>query len=182
MEFNFYVNAIPRSNIRFQSDLAGGSLMDLGCYGINLFRYLCHEEPKVLSANAICQNPEIDDEMMAELQFPNHNISGTIKCSLIADHFDQRLKIIGTKGEMEISRPVNPILFQKIVIKKGNSKNKIGVFGNLTWIYQMRAFVNALKTKEPMLSSIEDGILNMQVIDTIYRKAGLQQRESSNTI
>lgn len=105
MDFKFLIG-ISRNNIRFKPDLAGGSLMDLGCYGVNLFRYLCQEEPIILSATAKCQDPQIDDEITAELQFPNLNITGTINCSMVAKHYEQKLRIIGTEVKWKCLDPL----------------------------------------------------------------------------
>src|SRR5258707_5144235 len=38
------------SNVRYRYDLAGGALMDAGCYPVSLVRYLMGAEPKVVSA------------------------------------------------------------------------------------------------------------------------------------
>ncbi len=40
----------PESNIRFSSELAGGTLLDGGCYPVNLCRWLYQREPSVVSA------------------------------------------------------------------------------------------------------------------------------------
>ena len=46
----------------------------------------------------------------------------------------------------------------------------------LEW-YQMRAFVDAIRNGTPVLTGPEDAVKNMEVIDAIYRAAGLQVRE-----
>ena len=74
---------------------------------------------------------------------------------------------------------VTPFFWQRIVIKKGTSIKKVNVISNLTYVHQMRAVISALQAKQPILTSIDEGIKNMQVIDAIYRKAGLPLREST---
>jgi len=39
-------------NIRFQYELAGGALMDSGCYPVSLIRFLAEAEPRVERAQA----------------------------------------------------------------------------------------------------------------------------------
>jgi predicted dehydrogenase len=43
---------VPANDIRWDYRLAGGALMDAGCYTIHLLRTLAGAEPKVLSATA----------------------------------------------------------------------------------------------------------------------------------
>ena len=56
-------------NVRFQPDLAGGSVMDVGCYGINCTRTFFHEEPEAVSAIAHYSKPRVDDRMTIFAQF-----------------------------------------------------------------------------------------------------------------
>src|SRR5258706_8751587 len=52
-------------NIRFRYDLAGGALMDAGCYPVSLICYLMDEEPSVIDAKAKLLKLEIDSRMEA---------------------------------------------------------------------------------------------------------------------
>jgi predicted dehydrogenase len=48
------------SNIRFRFELAGGALMDTGCYPISLVRFLLGTEPTVMNAKARLVKPQVD--------------------------------------------------------------------------------------------------------------------------
>src|SRR5919108_1383071 len=54
-------------NIRFQYKLAGGALMDCGCYPVSLIRYLAEAEPIVERAQARLFAPQGDSKMSADL-------------------------------------------------------------------------------------------------------------------
>ena len=45
------------NDIRYQLDLAGGALMDVGCYAVHQLRTLAGAEPEVVSAEAKCLEP-----------------------------------------------------------------------------------------------------------------------------
>ena len=47
-------------DIRYDLALAGGSLMDIGCYAIHLVRTVAGEEPEVVAATAKEKSPGID--------------------------------------------------------------------------------------------------------------------------
>src|SRR5512134_1625297 len=56
-------------NIRFNYQLAGGALMDSGCYPVSLIRFLAEAEPKVEKARARLLSPQVDHKMSADLSF-----------------------------------------------------------------------------------------------------------------
>src|SRR5258706_340531 len=59
------------SDIRYQYDLAGGALMDVGTYTVHMARVFGREEPEVVSATAKLRTPNVDRAMRAELKFPS---------------------------------------------------------------------------------------------------------------
>jgi predicted dehydrogenase len=61
-------------------------------------------------------------------------------------------------------------------IEAGKTK-RTRVRGEATYWYQMRAFVDAIRNGTPVLTGPEDAVKNMEVIDAIYRAAGLRVRE-----
>ena len=60
---------LKASDIRWQLDLAGGSLMDAGCYPVHLVRTLAGAEPVVTSAVCKERSPGVDRWIRAELEF-----------------------------------------------------------------------------------------------------------------
>src|SRR5690606_14602577 len=70
------------ANIRLSQPLAGGSLMDVGCYCINVMRLMTGEEPVAGHAVArIGERTKVDETLTAVLDFP----SGAV------GHFDSSL-------------------------------------------------------------------------------------------
>src|SRR6267154_1651697 len=69
------------SDIRYNHALAGGALMDAGCYAVHMARFLGGEEPAVVSATAKLHKPDVDRAMHAELRFPSGH-TGTVHCSM----------------------------------------------------------------------------------------------------
>src|SRR5262245_20267430 len=68
------------SDIRYQYDLAGGALMDVGTYTVHMARVLGREEPEVVSAEPKLRTPDVDRAMRAELAFPSGH-TARITCS-----------------------------------------------------------------------------------------------------
>jgi len=181
LEAYFCFGGISRTNIRCIYDLAGGAFMDLGCYPLNLFRYFCNEEPIVVSSQAKCEIDQIDDTIDVELKFPKRNITASIHCSMMAPKSNHSLRVVGTLGELKCESPFIPST-QKLIIMKGKKKKKEIIRAERSYEYQMRALIQAITEKKPMMTTIEDGIANMQIIDQIYQKAGLKLRMSPSFI
>jgi predicted dehydrogenase len=59
-----------KADIRYQIDLAGGAMMDMGSYVVHMARMLGGQEPTVVSATAKLHDAEVDRAMSAHLHFP----------------------------------------------------------------------------------------------------------------
>jgi predicted dehydrogenase len=73
------------SDIRYNFDLAGGALMDAGCYAVHMIRLLggaqADGEPEVVRADAKLRGANIDRAMRADLRFPAGH-TGRLLCSM----------------------------------------------------------------------------------------------------
>jgi len=163
-------------NIRFRYDLAGGSLMDAGCYPVSLIRYLMVEEPTVIDAKAKLLKPEIDSRMEANLEFSN-DVKGRIVCDMNSPKlFDSFLNIQGDAGELTVINPYHPHWFHWMTLRIAKHTWRGRVPGDNVYTLQLRAFANAIQSGKPLNTTAVDAVKTMQVIDTIYEKAGLKLR------
>ncbi|MCY3833602.1 MAG: Gfo/Idh/MocA family oxidoreductase [Chloroflexi bacterium] len=72
------------ANIRLSKDLAGGALMDVGCYCINLMRFITGEEPiRVTGVGRIGAQSGVDELLAGTLAFPS-GVIGHFDCGLRA--------------------------------------------------------------------------------------------------
>ena len=165
------------NDIRYNIDLAGGSLMDTGCYTVSILRHLMQEEPKVISAQAKTVRQNIDRYMRANLEFPS-GAQGNIQCSIWAwPLISAHVHVHGEKGSIQVTNPIGPhILYHHLRIHtdKGITTEKFKE--QSTYYHQLQHFFNAIKHNTPIPTDGKDGILNMMVIDKIYQKAGLPIR------
>ena len=166
------------SDIRYSWELAGGAMMDAGCYTVNMVRWLASAEPEVVSAEAKLARPKVDRYMRAELLFPG-GCSGRVTASL----FSARLLAIalraeGSAGEMRVLNPLAPQFYHSLKIIRPGRTTRERISGDATYTCQLRAFVEHVRGGKPMSSDARDAINNMRVIDAIYRAAGLPVRGS----
>lgn len=168
---------IPKFNdIRLVYELAGGAVMDLGCYPVGLLRYLIGEEPEVVSAQAKLHSAQIDQQMVAELQFPS-GVTGKITCALFVPwRMNIQLKVIGSQGYIWALNPWLPHHFNWLTVQTPCTRINQFVRGYSTYQYQLEAFVKAVRGEEVIFTDGEFGVRNMTVLDEIYRRAGLKIR------
>lgn len=97
---------VRQGNIRFSSELAGGALMDVGCYCINLSRLLAGAEPKSIQCVGQLHESGVDEYAAGTLVFPN-GIMASMMCGLTV-HADNTAWLCGTEGYIEIPIPWKP--------------------------------------------------------------------------
>jgi len=164
------------NDIRYQLALAGGTLMDAGCYPVSIVRFLAGSEPEVVSARSKQLRPGVDRFTEAELRFPG-GVTGRVRCSLwSARLFELRAIARGEHGELRAFNPVAPHFFHRLRVKSPNGDRRERVSGDSTYTGQLRAFVRWVREGVPMPTDAAHGVANMRVIDAIYRAAGLAPR------
>lgn len=164
-------------DIRYQLDLAGGAVMDVGCYAISLARHLAGEQPEVRSARATLLRPGVDRAMDAELSFPS-GAGGRIRCSLLSRRLlSIRARVVGEHGELRAFNPVVPQYGPhgiRVVTEHGTRRERFT--RTPTYRFQLEAFCAAVLDGAEVPTGPADAVANMEVVDAVYRAAGLEPR------
>ena len=167
------------SDIRYNYALAGGATMDAGCYAIHMVRTFGGSTPEVVSAQPKLRDPEIDRAMTAEVRFAEGH-TGRIRCSMwSARLLDNSAHVVGDQGELRALNPVLPQMFHRLSVRSAAGKRLERFPRRASYAYQLDAFAGAVLRGEPVKTTPEDAIVNMTVIDAIYRAAGMALREPS---
>jgi len=164
------------NDIRYRLDLAGGALMDAGCYAVHCLRQLGTGEPEVVEARAKLRSPGVDRAMKATLRFPD-GATGRVACSM----WSRRLlsvsaRVVGDAGRIKVFNFVAPHRYHRLTVASGGRRWHERVAGEPTYTSQLRAFVDAVTDGGPVLTPASDSVRTMRVIDDIYRAAGLRPR------
>jgi predicted dehydrogenase len=172
---------LPRwSDIRWQLDLAGGALMDAGCYAVHMVRTFAGAEPTVESATIKVHSPEVDRFTHAELTFPD-GVSGAVTSAMwSAQVLRMSARVSGDRGSIHVLNPVSPHVFNLVTVKSGRGTRRERIRGAATYEYQLRAFASAIRYGTPVLTPPSDSLGNMRVIDEIYRRGGLHPRDGTS--
>lgn len=164
-------------DIRYRFDLAGGATMDMGCYTINLLRFLAGGEPlEVTGARAKLSSPRVDRYMQADFRLPG-GATGRITASLFSAALPRvSARVTGERGELRVLNPIAPHLYHRLSVRTQEERRTEKVPGDASYTHQLRAFAEHLRGGRPMATDARDGVANMRVIDAVYDAAGLPRR------
>ena len=163
-------------DIRYRLDLAGGTMMDVGCYAVSMARHLAGEEPEVVSAWVRVSSPGVDRLALAELRFPS-GATGRIVASMFSWRLLAiRARIVGTEGEIRAFNPIAPHIWNRLTVRTAAGTTRERVAGEASYTWQLRAFLARLRDGTPVPTDGWDGVKNMSVVDAVYRAAGMEPR------
>jgi predicted dehydrogenase len=167
------------SDIRYNYSLAGGALMDAGCYAVHMVRTYGGSTPEVVWAEAKLRGPQVDRATTAEVKFAGGH-TGRVRCSMWSSRLLQiSARVVGEQGELRIFNPVMPSVFHRLTIRSPDGRRVERFSRRPSYAYQLDAFAAAVLRGEPVKTTPQDAVENMTVIDAIYRAAGLPLREPS---
>jgi predicted dehydrogenase len=173
--FFSYYNDDPE-NIRNQVEAGGGALYDVGCYCINLSRFLYGSEPVV--EGATIQRDETGTDVVTSAILSFGSATATFTCSTRLED-DQRVHIYGSKGRISIEIPFNIPADQpsRISISEGgNLPNDPSIETEIfepmdPYTSQADAFANLVLGRAEPAIPLGDGVRNMTVIDSVFALA-----------
>ena len=168
---------LPADDIRWNLSLAGGALMDAGCYPTHLLRTLAEAEPEVRSARAWTRQPDVDRLMRADLVFPDGR-RASLTASMLSPRLGAGARVTGTLGTMRVLNPYFPQLVHRLSVRSSTRHAVERVPRRpSTYECQLRAFTGAVLRGERIQTGLDDSVANMRVIDACYAAAGLPRRE-----
>jgi predicted dehydrogenase len=180
VEVAFSVPLWKKGDIRYRLDLAGGAMMDLGCYTVSVLRLLCGDEPTVTAARAKLSSPGVDRAMRADFALPGGG-TGHIRCSMFSSSIlAMHAEVEGDGGSLRVLNPTSPQFGHRLRVQTAGAGKRIEhVTRRPTYDFQLRAFAEAVGRGTPILTPPEDAVKNMTVIDAVYRAAGMEPRRPS---
>ncbi len=101
-----YCTTRQEGNIRFTRSMAGGALMDVGCYCLNLSRLVAAGEPVAMTISSRLSAAGIDEVSAGTLRFADGMVA-SFTCGMTV-HADNTASICGTQGYIEVPIPWKP--------------------------------------------------------------------------
>jgi predicted dehydrogenase len=98
----------PTSDIRYDPQLAGGALRDVGCYCVSLSNFLVGEAPRRVQGAARMVSSGVDESFAGTLTYEN-GIVATFDCGIFAP-LDIGVQVLGSEGHAYVRTPWYPHL------------------------------------------------------------------------
>ena len=142
-----------RGNYRMQRELGGGALLDVGCYTVNVARWLLGEPETVLAQVHVDAEANVDLSTSALFGFAG-GATASMWCSFESGE-DQRLIVITRDGTSALERPFS-------------------AWRDPDDPYQLmvESFADSIIEGKPVELPLEDSIANMRALDRIREAAG----------
>ncbi|MEV0799087.1 Gfo/Idh/MocA family oxidoreductase [Kribbella sp. NPDC050281] len=173
----------PEDDPRWSLPLAGGAVMDVGCYALHAQRMVAPwagGAPRLVSARAGERKrlPGVDEWLNADLEFPN-GATGSVRTSMAAETLDFSCRIVGTRGEAFAPSFVLPHLDDRVIVttKEDHWVEQLG--RKSSYAYQLEAFTARIRNGAPLPIDADDAVATMTLIDECYRTAGLEPRPTT---
>lgn len=182
VEVSMAMPAPAEGDPRWSLELAGGAVMDIGCYSLHAVRRLAPwggGAPKLVAASggerADC--PGVDEWLDAELEFPG-GATASARCNMAGDAVRWELRITGSAGEARALNWIQPDLDDRVEITTAAGTRTEELGRRSTYAYQLDAFAARLREGTALPLDPEDAVRTMTLIDDCYRAAGFRPRPS----
>src|SRR5699024_8244762 len=125
--------------------------------------------PEVVSAQAKLHSPNVDRAMTAELRFAGGH-TGRVRCAVWSSKLLRvSAKVIGDRGRLRVLNPAVPQFLRRLSVRSADGRRVERFPRRASYAYQLDAFAAAVLRGEPVMTSPEDAVGNMTVIDAMYR-------------
>ena len=159
-------------NIRLSKRLAGGALMDVGCYCINLMRFMTGEEPTRVTASArIGKSTGVDELLAGTLDFPS-GVIGHFETGLRA-YRQHSYTLKGSAGMITVPTSFVPHKTADTVVRhwQGDDYNEHQIPAIDHYQLMVEDFADALLEGRPPRFAPADAVSNMVVVDALLAEA-----------
>jgi predicted dehydrogenase len=175
--FGFRLNR--PDDIRWSADMAGGALMDVGCYCVNNSRLIAGDEPIAVNASSVFSSGGVDIDTIGILEFPE-GVLATIDGSFeTGPSVHQGLVISGTTGRIYIANPFSRDENDTVSIVVNDahgSPHTIDIPPADHYHLMVESFAEAVLNSRPVPYTLQNSLGNMLAIDALKEAALIGKR------
>lgn len=162
----FSYNLERQEDFRWSRPLGGGTLFDVGCYGVSVARGFIGREPVGVVGLADLGRTGVDESFYGILDFGD-GVRATVDCSLRGPR-RQQLELVGSNGTITLVAPWQPGLSDTGYFLNGEL---CLVRGADQYRLMLEHFSSAVRGLEPLRFPPEDAVRQAKVVDALLRSA-----------
>jgi predicted dehydrogenase len=159
---------------RLRPEMGGGALLDVGCYGVSVARWLLGAEPISVQAQALHHPGGVDVAISATLRFDDDALAH-VEASFVSG-LRQTYAISGDRGTIELPHDAFiPWDRDAELTVRGPDEDRGTVEvvpGADEYRLMVEHFAEAVAGRVPLVYPWEEGAANMRVLDALARAAG----------
>jgi predicted dehydrogenase len=151
--------------IRWEHDLGGGALSDLGVYPLAWARRIAGEEFTVEHTQAVFERG-VDAQFSSRLRFAG-DVQARVRSSMQAATTTARLSVRGSKGEIIAINPLAPQHGHELRISSDRGERSEVVAGPSSFEAQLSAVAATLRDGAPFPFPRDDYVRSMDALDLV---------------
>ncbi len=156
-------------NIRNNPATGGGALMDVGCYGISVARWMFGVEPsQVIGQFDLHPEFRVDRMSSTLLQFPGGG-QASVMCSTKTES-GQGVYISGTQGSITLERPFYCVDDEpnRVVVRRSGMVETHEFAGMDHYRFMVDHIAQCIAEGRSLATPLTDALANMRVIDAVF--------------
>jgi len=160
-------------NARLKPEMGGGALLDVGCYGVSVARWMLGSEPTQVQAQAVYHSGGADVHVVGSLNFSDKALA-TVEASFVCA-LQQTYTVVGREGAVEL--PHNAFVpWEKdagFAVRRHDEERgqETVIPGADEYQLMVEHFADVALAKTELMYPLEDSIANMQVLDALAQAA-----------
>ena len=160
-------------NARLNPSMGGGALLDVGCYGVSVARWLFNAEPHQVQCQASFHPDGVDLHVVGVLAFPGEKLA-TVEASMVAG-LQQTYTVVGENGVIGLPHdafiPWEKDAQYTLRENDAESAEPEMIAGADEYQLMVEHFVDVVKGRKPVDYATTDSIGNMRVLDALAEAA-----------
>lgn len=175
VDASFHFRLPHRDDIRVNPSLAGGSLMDVGCYTVSICRLLLGEPERAIAFDVDRRDCGVDTEVAGMLEFRD---GATATISAGFDAASQHYTVTGTEGTLRV---------ENAFVVDGETELRYSINGRTVteefsptdqYRAQVEHFIDCVRTGAQPMTDGHNAVKTMAIIDALSRSFSSGMQES----
>ncbi len=157
-------------DVRLSAGLGGGSLWDIGCYGVSISRFIFQDEPQEVVGYQTVGRSGVDEGFVASLRFPGDRIAQFD--SGFRAPLRQEAEIVGTEAALLWSYPLKPHVHGGgIILRWDGREEPVPVPEADPFEREVEGFTAQVLDGRGAVVPLEDSLANVRTIVALYESA-----------
>ena len=156
-------------DVRWDPELGGGSIWDLGCYSISYFRTVLKAEPEEVFGWMLPTPRGVDTLFCGQMRFSGGALAQFD--SSFSLPYRTQIEICGENASLFVPKPFKPGLEAYVTLRREDSEEQIPLHGRELYLGEVEDMADAILEGKPQRVSLDDSRNNLRVILALLESA-----------